>query len=661
MDTRSKARAQRRTIAAATLTTCTDGSYLTSDGCIIDIASSISYSVANTVFHPPEYKPRVRTVDNKIKTIEVSTSYEVANEGALHCARRLTAAGNSVAILNFASARNPGGGFLNGAEAQEENLARNSTLYAAQIGPQGRAFYDLVASGALSDGLYTHALLYSPRVPVFRDDRPDGETLDEPWLSAFITAAAPNAGVARTRGVADSVIEQTFMERAARVLAVAAGEGHDTLVLGAWGCGVFKNDPSFVAGAFRKLLSTKFRNVFRHVAFAILGADSTRAPFVASFGGACPAGSSGSSISGISGSSGCGGSSGSGGSGSIGLAAVATKVAEAEGKACSSRAAAVESSGRRRLKTRAERRTLQEAQRAQKAEAKAEKVRSAEKHGGQSKAARAAESTGRTLAIDSAASPPTLPPDLSNADLPSTRRHVLLVRHGEGTHNARPSSSASAKMGWLQRSQQVDPRLTDKGREQAAALSDHPLLSSVDLLVVSPLSRAIQTAALAFGERPQPSRCRRVVLTPLHSERWTAPCDEGRPKSELAADFPFVRSWEGYGELPEAWWPNKATDADWVTRRVPAFLDWLDAQPGQRIVVVGHGAFFGVRALLGRHLRNCEVALLTAAAGASPQQLESQEVEPPPHHRSRARVTIKIVVHKTPSRGLDVDVVLRAV
>ena len=155
--------------------------------------------------------------------------------------------------------------------------------------------------------------------------------------------------------------------------------------------------------------------------------------------------------------------------------------------------------------------------------------------------------------------------------------------------------------------------------EQARALASHPLLSSVDLVVVSPLSRAIQTASLAFGEQPvasvapgqQPGSMRRIVLTSLHSERWTAPCDEGRPKSELALDFPFLKTWEGFDALPERWWPTQANDADWAERRVPAFLRWLDAQTSpSRIAIVGHGAFFA--AILGRHLKNTEVALLAS-------------------------------------------------
>jgi broad specificity phosphatase PhoE len=181
----------------------------------------------------------------------------------------------------------------------------------------------------------------------------------------------------------------------------------------------------------------------------------------------------------------------------------------------------------------------------------------------------------------------------------TSERVVLLVRHGEGLHNVR------ARHGGLDI---VDPLLTDRGRQQAAALVGSALLAGCELLVVSPLSRAIQTAAVAFGEEP---RCR-VVLSPLHSERWCGACDEGRPKEALARAFPFIRRWEGFDTLEEHWTPTKETDADWSTRRVQAFLAWLRAQPERRPVVIGHGAFFG--AVLGRHLRNCEIAELTAGA-----------------------------------------------
>ena len=181
-------------------------------------------------------------------------------------------------------------------------------------------------------------------------------------------------------------------------------------------------------------------------------------------------------------------------------------------------------------------------------------------------------------------------------------RKVLLVRHGEGTHNVR-----AQRWGGGNPYNTLDPSLTVAGLGQAKELAQDPRLADPELLVVSPLSRAVETAAAAFGEQP---RCR-TVLTPLHSERWSALCDQGRSKSELAELHPFVRSWEGFGQMPEDWTPTQSSDAEWQRTRVPAFVAWLKEQPESRIVVVGHGAYFAPL-LGGKHLKNCEVATIEA-------------------------------------------------
>ncbi|MER6418542.1 TIGR02452 family protein [Streptomyces sp. NPDC001137] len=197
-------------------------------------------------------------------TAAADTFFEVTGESSLEAARRL---GGQVAVLNFASARNPGGGFLNGAQSQEEALCRASALYTCLL--RVPEFYDHHRTHR--DPFYKDRVIHSPAVPVFRDDR--GRLLDEPYTAGFLTAAAPNAGVIRrTAPQRATELPQALAVRAERVLETAVAHGYRRLVLGAWGCGVFQNDPAQVAGAFRTLLGPegRFAGVFEHVTFGIL-------------------------------------------------------------------------------------------------------------------------------------------------------------------------------------------------------------------------------------------------------------------------------------------------------------------------------------------------------------------------------------------------------
>jgi len=94
--------------------------------------------------------------------------------------------------------------------------------------------------------------------------------LDQPYAVDFATAAAPNHGVMMARGGKERDAEEVLRERAERVLETFARHGATHIVLGAWGCGVFKNDPLTVARIFAAHLRGRFRGRFRHVVFAIL-------------------------------------------------------------------------------------------------------------------------------------------------------------------------------------------------------------------------------------------------------------------------------------------------------------------------------------------------------------------------------------------------------
>jgi uncharacterized protein (TIGR02452 family) len=241
-----------------------EGGYTTERGTFVDLAPLIARARAGTRSYPPDAVLPEQLLGPHTTTVQVT------NESTLAAARRLVEAGARVAALNFASARHPGGGWLSGARAQEESLARASALVPCIADDPMYARHE-----RMRDALYTSSAIYSPDVPVFRDD--DGRLLDEPYRVAFITAPAVNAGVVIERDRSRRAeIGAAMRERVARVLAIAATHGHDALVLGAWGCGVFKNDPAEVAAIFDTALRGPFASAFATVVFAVLDTSSER-------------------------------------------------------------------------------------------------------------------------------------------------------------------------------------------------------------------------------------------------------------------------------------------------------------------------------------------------------------------------------------------------
>jgi uncharacterized protein (TIGR02452 family) len=254
------------------------GSYQALGGRVVDIAASVGACLDGTRFVPPGELEQLRQEVLARPAEGRAAAIEVANETTLAGIARVLADGNGpVAALNFASAKNPGGGFLNGSQAQEESLARSSALYASLL--RAGAFYERHrASPSL---LYSDAMIWSPGCPVFRDD--EGRLLGEPRLASFITTAAPNAGAAAaTRPGEVSLIPAVFRRRSEFLLALAASRGYRRLVLGAWGCGVFRNDPAVVAAAFRgHLRQGGWSGRFERVVFSVLDTSPLEATLAA--------------------------------------------------------------------------------------------------------------------------------------------------------------------------------------------------------------------------------------------------------------------------------------------------------------------------------------------------------------------------------------------
>lgn len=260
--------ARLRGIAKQTQEIVDAGRYRAPGGQTVTIGGALSAAVEGTRTFGPG--PVAVTPDT-----DRSSVCEVTGESSLEAARRMTSgASGAVAVLNFASARNPGGGYLNGAQAQEEALCRASALYTTLLGAPG--FYDHHRTAR--SPFYTDRVIHSPGVPVFRDD--SGALLDAPYHVGFLTSPAPNAGVIRSRTPEQADrIPAALATRAERVLETAVVTGYRRLVLGAWGCGVFRNDPSQVADAFRTLLTGggRFSGHFDEVVFAVLDRTKERA------------------------------------------------------------------------------------------------------------------------------------------------------------------------------------------------------------------------------------------------------------------------------------------------------------------------------------------------------------------------------------------------
>ncbi|OJJ18063.1 TIGR02452 family protein [marine bacterium AO1-C] len=262
-------RKRRANLAQETLNVLEAGTYTNHQKEVINIQEALEVAIEGTELYAPEdFKKEVYSErDVVMQDRSFDTVFEVTTETTLQAARRLFEEGHQdIAVLNFASAKNPGGGFLGGSQAQEESLARSSALYPCL--EKHKSLY--LANRKRRTGLYSDHMIYSPQVPVFRDD--DGDFLDAPYPLSFITSPAVNAGSVKENYPQElEMVEDTMLKRTEKVLSLAVSYQHPVLVLGAWGCGVFKNNPKDIAHYFATFLQAegRFAKAFEKVVFAV--------------------------------------------------------------------------------------------------------------------------------------------------------------------------------------------------------------------------------------------------------------------------------------------------------------------------------------------------------------------------------------------------------
>lgn len=228
------------------------GSYVTKEGQTVIWRDAVQAACASKLSLPPN-----AVLPDSKHAVFAETRVQITNETTFGASQRFMKCGLRPLALNFANGIYPGGGFLYGARAQEEVLCRSSALYQTLVGD---LMYQEHAKRELPDS--TDWVIYSPDVPVFRSD--NGTELSAPWLLSFLTCAAPYAPT-----VGQPQAGNLLKRRIHRILSIAQAYGYSALVLGAWGCGAFANDPYRTAKDFRQALENEFNGAFSDVVFAI--------------------------------------------------------------------------------------------------------------------------------------------------------------------------------------------------------------------------------------------------------------------------------------------------------------------------------------------------------------------------------------------------------
>jgi len=180
---------------------------------------------------------------------------------------------------------------------------------------------------------------------------------------------------------------------------------------------------------------------------------------------------------------------------------------------------------------------------------------------------------------------------------------VHCIRHGQSTFNAHFAETGEDPL-------HFDAPLTELGLRQVQERARELRRYSYELVITTPLTRAIQTTLGLFGDHPAAPP---IHVECLHREHLESSCDVGRAPALLRQDFPHL----SFDHLAEIWWHNEGEPdprgfvyepGHIFEGRVEQFRRWLEDRPERMIAVVGHGTFFS--RLTGQYLGNCEVAVL---------------------------------------------------
>ena len=259
------------------------GWYINRRGRKVDISEALDKAKSESehyhfdhTFEPPS-KKLLGSHTTKF-TIAYGSPLQLASKLQQHVATD----GGQVAVLNSASSKNPGGRVLKGTLSQEDQICRASLLYPClfqYFGVRGK-YYDINLSPPYNGTTSSACAIFSPRVPVIREDSVESPLLDDPEYISFVSIPATNAFTHGKLPDEDACPEEEYekrrkilkadmRDRIYRALSIMASHNCTDIVLSAFGCGVHGNDPYMVSSIFKELLEKDFGGVFHRVIFAI--------------------------------------------------------------------------------------------------------------------------------------------------------------------------------------------------------------------------------------------------------------------------------------------------------------------------------------------------------------------------------------------------------
>lgn len=246
------------------------GSYMSPQGKNITITDE-DKMMKGTKFYGKKVKidyPSLPKYDTTVKVIDCD---------CLYAAKELIDKGFNPCVLNMASFHTPGGGVINGSSAQEENIFRRTNIYKSlyqfnSIGTQ----YGVKQRDERYPLDYNFGAIYTPYVTVFKgSDDTNYIPLEEPFKIGVVSVAAVKNPRCENGKLVPWVVD-TIKCKIRQIFDVALENGHDSLVLSAFGCGAYKTPPAEMARLFKEVLTTdNYKNAFKIIYFAIINLKST--------------------------------------------------------------------------------------------------------------------------------------------------------------------------------------------------------------------------------------------------------------------------------------------------------------------------------------------------------------------------------------------------